>query len=112
MTAVAYHRAARAVSQALHALIAVAIAHQVVTGLFLGPPRSTVARLHDIGGLISLGLLAAFWLWSLVRLDGAHGRERTTIDPADARRMFAASHHGEILRSDDGGGAWRIFGSP
>lgn len=71
VTAAVPHPVARAVSHTLHALLAVAIVHQVVTGLFLGPPRSPVARLHDIGGLVSLGLLVAFWLWSLVRRDGA-----------------------------------------
>lgn len=60
-----------ATTQALHGLLALAVVHQLVTGLLLGPPRSPADRLHDIGGLVSLGLLSAFWLWSLLRRDGA-----------------------------------------
>jgi cytochrome b561 len=57
----------------LHALLAAAIIHQLVgSGLMhmprpSGRPGDLAFGLHEFAGLASLGLLAVFWLWILVR---------------------------------------------
>ena len=57
----------------LHALLAAAIVHQLVTSLLLEEPRSrrivenAPFELHETIGLASLGLVTLFWLWTIVR---------------------------------------------
>jgi cytochrome b561 len=59
----------------LHAALAVAIVHQLVVSLFMerpkpaGPTENLAFDLHETVGLISLGLLALYWLWTMVRLN-------------------------------------------
>jgi len=57
----------------LHAALAVAIVHQLVVSWFMeepkpgGRPENFAFELHETVGLITLGLLALFWLWTMVR---------------------------------------------
>jgi len=57
----------------LHAALAVAIVHQLVVSLFMerprpgGPTENLAFEFHETVGLISLGLLALFWLWAMLR---------------------------------------------
>jgi cytochrome b561 len=57
----------------LHAALAAAIVHQLVVSLFMeapkpGRPAENLAfELHETVGLVSLGLLALFWLWTMFR---------------------------------------------
>ena len=57
----------------LHAALAIAIVHELVVSLFMerpkpgGHPENLAFELHETVGLISLGLLGAFWLWAMLR---------------------------------------------
>lgn len=56
----------------LHAALAAAIVHQLVVSWFMeepkpGRPENLAFELHETVGLVTLGLLAAFWLWAMVR---------------------------------------------
>lgn len=57
----------------LHAALAVAIVHQLVVSWFMERPKpgrspeNLAFELHETVGLITLGLLALFWLWTMVR---------------------------------------------
>jgi len=57
----------------LHAALAVAIVHQLVVSLFMerprpgGPTENLAFEFHETVGLISLALLALFWLWTMLR---------------------------------------------
>ncbi len=57
----------------LHTALAVAIVHQLVVSWFMerpkpgGSPENLAFELHETVGLITLGLLALFWLWTMVR---------------------------------------------
>lgn len=56
----------------LHGLLAVAVIHQLVIINFMiapkpGRPENFAFELHEWVGLTSFGLLAAYWLWTLVR---------------------------------------------
>jgi cytochrome b561 len=59
----------------LHAALAVAIVHQLVISWFMerpkpgGPTENLAFDLHETVGLISLGLLALYWLWTMLRLN-------------------------------------------
>jgi cytochrome b561 len=61
------------ITRILHAALAVAIVHQLVTSLFMERPRpggssgNFAFEFHEAVGLASLGLLALFWLWTVVR---------------------------------------------
>ena len=59
-------------TKALHGLLAVAVIHQLVIINFMiapkpGRPENFAFELHEWVGLTSLGLLLAYWLWTLVR---------------------------------------------
>jgi cytochrome b561 len=57
----------------LHLLLAAAIIHQLAVSLVMQMPNPSGRRgtlgfeFHEIVGLLSLGVLAIFWVWTLVR---------------------------------------------
>lgn len=57
----------------LHGLLAAAVIHQLLVSLVMHRPRpsnpggSSGYGLHQTVGLIALGILIAFWLWTLIR---------------------------------------------
>jgi cytochrome b561 len=60
----------------LHGLLAAAIVYQLVGSLVMnapkpGMPANLAFELHESVGLATVGLLAAFWLRTLVRRRGA-----------------------------------------
>ncbi len=61
-------------TRALHALLALAVTHQLLVSLVMEEPEEGEAEgllfeLHETVGLVTLGILLAFWLWTLVRRD-------------------------------------------
>jgi len=88
----------------LHAALAVAIVHQLVVSLFLerpkpaGPTENVAFELHETVGLISLGLLALYWLWTMVRLNEEGPRALFPWFSAERRRRVLADI-GTYLRS-------------
>lgn len=59
-------------TRVLHALLLLAVVWQLAGSEFVRRPRAdrpanTMYTLHEIVGLATLGLVLAFWLWSLVR---------------------------------------------
>lgn len=56
----------------LHAALLLAVLWQLIGSNFseparIGQPANFMFELHEIGGLATLGLVVAFWLWSMVR---------------------------------------------
>lgn len=61
-----------AFTRLLHAALLLAALWQLIGSNFIEParvgqPANLMFELHEIGGLATLGLVVAFWLWSLVR---------------------------------------------
>lgn len=59
-------------TRALHALLALAVTHQLLVSLVMEEPEAGEAEgllfeLHETVGLATLGILLAFWLWTLAR---------------------------------------------
>lgn len=59
-------------TRVLHLILALAVVHQLVSSWFTespraGAPGSAAFQLHETVGLASLAVLAAFWVWTLVR---------------------------------------------
>jgi len=60
-------------TRVLHAALAAAIVHQLVTSFFMEEPKpggqtgNLAFDFHETVGLVSLGLLALFWLWAMLR---------------------------------------------
>jgi len=59
-------------TRALHALLAVSVTHQLLVSLAMEEPEegeaeSLLFELHETVGLVTLGVIVAFWLWTLVR---------------------------------------------
>ncbi len=93
----------------LHLAIAVAIVHQLIVSLFMEGPRPGRAgdlafNMHVAVGFGSLGFLAAFWLWSLVRREEKSVGALVPWFSADRRRRVLDDlrRHLTALR------AWRI----
>ena len=61
-----------AFTRLLHAALLLAALWQLIGSNFIEParvgqPANLMFELHEVGGLATLGLVVAFWLWSLVR---------------------------------------------
>lgn len=61
-----------AFTRLLHAALLLAVLWQLIGSNFIEParvgqPANLMFELYEIGGLATLGLVVAFWLWSLVR---------------------------------------------
>ena len=59
-------------TRALHLLLTVAIVHQLFISLIMkiprhGRPGNTGFELHEYVGIASMGIIVAFWFWTLVR---------------------------------------------
>ena len=87
----------------LHATIALAIIAQLIGIGFAEPPKPGLSgnlmfSVHQVVGLGTLGVLLAFWLWTLLRrreygftaLVPWFSRSRRTVVVADLREHFAA----------------------
>ncbi|HWS05151.1 MAG TPA: cytochrome b/b6 domain-containing protein [Burkholderiaceae bacterium] len=60
------------VTRALHGALLLAVGWQLLGSNFIERPRAArpgnaMYEWHEIGGLITLGLVMAFWLWSMLR---------------------------------------------
>lgn len=60
------------VTRLLHGSLLLAVLWQLIGSNFIERPRADqpanlMFELHEIGGLTTLGLVVAFWLWSMVR---------------------------------------------
>lgn len=60
------------VTRLLHGALLLAVLWQLIGSNFIerpraGQPANLMYELHEIGGLTTLGLVVAFWLWSMVR---------------------------------------------
>ena len=56
----------------LHLLLLVAVLHQLIGSTLMtepkpGLPEDPLLQFHEWGGLTSLGVMTAFWLWTIVR---------------------------------------------
>ncbi|MBN8891905.1 MAG: hypothetical protein BGP12_00475 [Rhodospirillales bacterium 70-18] len=53
----------------LHMLVALSVVHQLVVGAVMSGPRSggLLWQAHQAVGIASLGILLAFWAWTLLR---------------------------------------------
>lgn len=56
----------------LHAALALAVLHQLIISNFMqapldGKPENSAFELHETMGLITLGIVTLFWLWTLLR---------------------------------------------
>ena len=59
-------------TRALHGALLLAVLWQLLGSNFIERPRvaqpgNAMYELHEVGGLATLGLVVAFWLWSLLR---------------------------------------------
>ena len=96
-------------TRVLHGLLALAVLHQLAVSLVMEPPKhghdapglpGTFFDLHEGVGLFTLGVVLAFWLWSVVR------RGETTVGmmvPWFSRErrqalMTDLAHHWSALR--------------
>jgi cytochrome b561 len=93
-------------TRALHAALLLSVLWQLIGSNFVERPRAarpanTMYELHEIVGLVTLGLVLTFWLWSLLR------RRETPLaalfpwfsgDRLKAVRVDLARHWDELRR--------------
>lgn len=100
-------------TRALHGLLALAVIHQLAVSLIMEPPKrghdapglpGALFDLHEGVGLFTLGVVLAFWLWSLVRRGETPLSLMVPWFSRQRRRavMLDVAHHWAALRR------WRL----
>lgn len=118
------HDAARShATRVLHLLLLLAVIHQLISSQFISRPLpgdapSTLYSLHEYIGIASLGIVFAFWLWTLVR----HGETKLAklVPWLSGRGIMAvirdcvgqlkAIRHGNVPEESDGALASAVHG--
>ncbi len=110
-------------TRVLHLLLLLAVLHQLISSQFISRPLpgeapSTLYSLHEYIGIASLGVVFAFWLWTLLR----HGETKLAkLVPwlsgrgimaviRDGGGQFKAIRHGKVPEESEGALASAVHG--